>query len=445
MEQQATITGLTLFVTVILSAVTMGIPRKYILLPFVIGACWVPADQTIMIGELNFQVLRVLVVVGILRLFLRGETIRIRWNRFDKMVLAWALIGSVIYVLQWMTMGAVINRCGRMLEWLGLYWVFRQSIRSWDDVRLAHVAFAVCAIAMVPFVAHEWAAGSNPFSLLGRVRTSLREGNYRCQATFPHAIMMGLFWATLLPLFVGFAKHRRKILFWAAVAACAFMIAGTNSSTPILTLAAVCALLLVYRWRQYAGMAAWGTVALLVVLHIVMKAPVWHLLARVSVVSGSTGWHRYSLIDGAIRHFSEWMLLGTHNTGHWGVGLQDITNQFILEGVRTGAVGLALFCAILFMGARAALRLSLHSREKEEPLLAWCVFVTIIGHCMSFVGVSYFGQITMTWYLLLAVSSMAYSKVYDKSPRPAKRAVIVAGPQEACCRSLDRGRSQTCL
>ncbi len=445
MEHQATITGLTLFITVILSAVTFGIPRKYILLPFVIGACWVPADQTIMVGELNFQVLRVLVVMGILRLYMRSEVVRIRWNRFDKLVLAWALVGSVIFVIQWMTLGAVINRCGRMLEWLGLYWVFRQSIRSWDDIRLAHVAFAVCAIAMVPFVAHEWMSGTNPFSLLGRVTTKLREGNYRCQSTFPHAIMMGLFWATLVPLFVGFAKYKHKLLFWTAVGACVFMIAGTSSSTPILTLAAVFMLLLVYRWRKYTRAAAWGTVALIVVLQIVMRAPVWHLLARISVVSGSTGWHRYSLINGAIRHFHEWMFVGTHSTGHWGVGLQDITNQFILEGVRGGALTLALFCGILFLGARAALRLSLQSREKEESFLAWCVFVTIIGHCISFIGVSYFGQITMAWYLLLAGASLTYSKVHDKSPRSAKRAVVVTQPQEVYCNSAGHGHSQAYL
>ncbi len=430
MEQQATITGLSLFITVVLSCVMLAVPRKYILVPFVIGACWVPADQTVMLGELNFQVLRILVVVGILRLWVRGEIISIRWNRFDKLILAWALVGSVFYVLQWLTMWALINRCGRMLEWLGLYWVFRQSIRSWTDIRFAYVAFAVCAIAMAPFVAAEWASGANPFASLGRVTTALREGNFRCQATFPHAIMMGLFWATLVPLFVGFARQGHKMLFWTAVAASAFMIVRTNSSTPILTLVVAFALLLVYRWRHCTRTVVWGMVAMLVALDIVMKAPVWHLIARVSVVSGSTGWHRYALIDAAIRHFGEWMLFGTHSTGHWGWGLQDITNQFILEGVRGGVVTLALFCVILFIGARAALRLSLHQGKKDEPYLAWCIFVTIIAHCVSFIGVAYFGQITMIWYLLLASIGFFYSQA-DKAHRPVARTVAVMSPQHA--------------
>jgi len=430
MESQATITGLTFFFTVVLSAVTIGVPRKYILLPFVVGACWVPADQTIMVGELDFQVLRVLVVVGMLRLWMRGEVIAIRWNRFDKLILAWALVGSLIYVLQWLTLAALINRCGRLLEWLGLYWVFRQSIRSWADVKVAYGGFAVCAIAMAPFVAAEWASGINPFGALGRVTTILREGNFRCQATFPHAIMMGLFWATLVPLFIGFSRQGHRILFWLAVAAAAFMVVATRSSTPVLTLGVVIALPFTYRWRQYTRTVSWGIVGLLFALHLAMNAPVWHLVSRVGLVSGSTGWHRFHLIDAAIRHFTEWMLIGTRYTGHWGYGLEDVTNQFILEGVRGGLITLVLFCAILFAGARAVVRLSLHSQEKDERYLAWCVFVTILAHCVSFIGVSYFGQITMIWYLLLASVGLLYGKEY--APRRAQRPVVVAqGMMEA--------------
>lgn len=430
MGEQVLITDLTLFLTAVLSVLTFALPRKYVLVPYVIGACWVPADQTVMVGELNFQVIRILVVVGALRLWIRGEIVPVRWNRFDKLVLAWALVGSMVYVLQWGTMGAVINRCGRLLEWLGLYWVFRQSIRSWTDLRFAYLAFAVCAIAMVPFIAWEWSSGVNPFSALGRVTTALREGNYRCAATFPHAIMMGLFWATLVPLFVGFARQRPPgLLFWAAVAATVFMVWATASSTPLLTLAGVAGLLCVYRWRQHTPLAAWTLLGLIAGLHVVMKAPVWHLLARVSVVSGSTGWHRYHLIDGAIRNFSKWMVLGTKNTAQWGYGLEDVTNQFILEGVRGGLVTLVLFCAILFVGARALLRLSLQSREKGESFLAWCLFVTIVAHCVSFVGVSYFGQITMIWYLLLAGVGLFYGRV--TAPQRVKRTVAAARLQQA--------------
>ena len=432
MNSSTTITGPTLLITIVLAIMTFVIPRRYILLPYVIGACFAPADQTVMVGELNFQVLRILVVVGMLRLALRGEIIAIRWNRFDKLILAWFVVGSMVYVAQWMSLGAIINRCGRFVEWLCLYWMFRQSVRSWEDLRFAYVALAFCALAMLPFVVLEYVRGVNPFAVLGRVVTAFREENYRCQATFPHAIMMGLFWATLVPLFVGFAKqqvHYRWVL-WAAVGASSLMIWMTASSTPVLTEMAVVVLLLAFPLRHYAGTASWGVLALLIALHFTMKAPVWHLVSRVGVVSGSTGWHRFYLIDQSIRNFRHWMFLGARDTRSWGLGLEDVTNQYILEGVRGGFVTLILFCVILFVAARTALRLSLRSPDRSESYLAWGLFVTMIAHCVSFIGVSYFGQIDLIWYLLLAGVAFAYGQVHE-APLRVERVVVVARPLPA--------------
>jgi hypothetical protein len=432
MNSPTTITGPTLLITIALAIMTFVIPRRYLLLPYVIGACFAPADQALMAGELNFQVLRILVVVGMLRLTLRGEIIAIRWNRFDKLILTWFVVGSMIYVTQWMSLTALINRCGRFVEWLCLYWVFRQCVRSWKDLRFAYVALAFCAVAMLPFVVLEWIQGANPFAMLGRVVTALREENYRCQATFPHAIMMGLFWATLVPLFVGFARQQGhyRVVLWAAAVASALMIWMTASSTPILTVMAVAVLLLAFPLRQYTGTAAWGLLAMVIALDFVMKAPVWHLVARVGVVSGSTGWHRFYLIDQAIHNFRHWMLLGTRDTRGWGLGLEDVTNQYILEGVRGGFLTLILFCGILFVAARTVVRLSLRSRDTSESYLAWGLFVTIIAHCLSFIGVSYFGQIDMIWYLLLASVAFAYSQVYE-APQRVERVAVVARSQHA--------------
>jgi hypothetical protein len=413
-ETQETITALTLLVTLFLSLLVFVIPRRYVMVPFAVAACWVPADQRIVWLSLNFHVLQILILAGAARLWLYGEIKPIRWNRFDRLFLVWAAVHTLVYVLQWMSLSAIVFMSGRLLEWLGLYWIFRQNLHSWKDLESISVVLAVCALAMAPFVALEWISGRNPFTMLGRVSTFTREGNFRCAATFPHAIIMGLFWVTLVPLFVGFAKEKRhRTLFWSAVVASVFMLWGTASSTPVLTLVVVAALVLAYPLRQYTRHGAWGVVGLLVVLQIVMKAPVWHLLSRVSVVSGSTGWHRYYLVNQAIQYFWEWALLGTRDTAHWGMGLADVTNQFVFEGVRGGFVSLVLFCVLLVMACRVFVRRSLRPTEKGESYLAWGVFVALIGHIVSFFGVAYFGQITMLWYLLLASAGCFYGRAQE--------------------------------
>jgi hypothetical protein len=301
-------------------------------------------------------------------------------------------------------MRALIYKCGVLFNVIGLYWLFRINISSWGDIKSVSKIFAICSLVSAVFVGLEWATGTNPFVVLGRVGTVVREGRYRCQASFPHSIMLGLFWVTLVPLFIGFARQdKSKLLLWSAVAASAFIAAATTSSTPILTLLIVLILLCGYRWRRYTACAGWGLFASLVALHIVMQAPVWHLISRVGVVGGSTGWHRYNLINQAINHFGEWLFLGCRSTAHWGWGLSDITNQYILEGVQGGFVTLVLFLVMIYIALRTFLRLSLQYQEHKQQFLAWCLFVTMLGHCVAFLGASYFGQIMMWWYMTLAI------------------------------------------
>ena len=118
---------------------------------------------------------------------------------------------------------------------------------------------------------------------------------------------------------------------------------------------------LIFGWLAFLLVFGW-----LCVLHfLLMKQPVWHLLARIDLVGGSTGWHRYHLVDKFFDYFHEWWLLGTPNTGHWGPGLHDVTNQFVAEGVSGGILQLAGFCASIwfaFTGVSRSLVTGLSAR-----------------------------------------------------------------------------------
>jgi hypothetical protein len=169
----------------------------------------------------------------------------------------------------------------------------------------------------------------------------------------------------------------------------------------------------------------WFVVAVLAGLQLVMKGPVWGLIARVDIVGGSTSWHRFLLIDGAINHFNEWWLLGTQDTAHWAptfdsIGLGDVTNQFVLEGVRGGFATFVLFVWLIvlaFSGVGALRRVQV--RNRANVCMAWALGISILAHCVNFIGVSYYGQIDMVWYLALA---MVASVSCD--PRRAARAAL---------------------
>ena len=396
----------TIFIAAFLVILTFAVPRKYFLVPYVVAACFVPTDQRIIIMGLDFTILRILVVAGVLRILLYGEQKLIKWNKLDMTILLWVFYGASVYVIQWMNTKAIINRFGVIFDVVGLYWLFRQKIRSWNDVKFVFTLLAISVVILVPLVALEWSTGRNPFVILGRVMTNVRSERYRCQAAFPHSIMLGLFWATLVPLFVGLGITEKKVLYWIAVAAAVFITMASASSTPILVLAIVLVGLLWFRWRQLTSKTGLCLLALLTALHIVMRAPVWHLLARINVIGASTGWHRYNLIDKAIEHFGEWVFIGCRTTDHWGFGLGDLTNQYILEGVRGGFITLLIFLAMIYRVLKTLLNLSIQEKDSKKQFLIWCLFTMIIGHCAAFLGVSYFGQITMLWYMMLAIAGL---------------------------------------
>jgi hypothetical protein len=345
-----------------------------------------------------------LVLIAVLRIFVLGEHRVIIWNIFDKAVIAWAICGAVVYVIQWADTRSLIYKSGFLFDIFGQYWIFRQAIRSWEDVRSVISFLAVCVIAITPFVLFEFVTHQNVFVMLGTVVTEERMGRFRCQASFPISILLGLFWAILFPIFIGMGiVGRDKMLYMGAAISSVFMVIASASSTPLLTWLVITILLCMFKWRKYTFLAWKLLLLFLIGLHIVMKAPVWHLIARIKFVEGSTGWHRFYLIDQAITHFGEWALIGTRSTANWGYGLVDVTNQYVLEGVRGGAITLVLFLTMLVIAFH---KLGLFLKEhhyRDRQILVWCIFVSLFGHCIAFLGVSYFGQIGLLWYLTLAV------------------------------------------
>ncbi|MBN2457228.1 MAG: hypothetical protein JXB29_11950 [Sedimentisphaerales bacterium] len=413
--------GPTIIITCILVLLTFALPRKYFLIPFILTVSFIPFDQRVIIGGLDFTPLRILLVIGVLRTFLRSEARHIKWNVFDKMIFAWAAWGAIAYIIQQGNMSAVINRSGVTFDIVGLYWLFRQNIRSWDDVDFIARAFAAAALVSALMVLLERGTGCNPFQILGRVYTGMHRGRYRCRGSFQHSIMLGLFWVNLIPIFVGYALTNRAKAFywWMTAAACVLIVFSSGSSTTLVTLLWILLLLPLFAIRQHGKVMAFGLLGSIAGLHLVMNKPVWHLIGRVRIISGSTGYHRYRLIDAAVKHFDEWAFVGIRNTEHWGYGLFDITNNYIRQGVNGGVVTLGLFIVVLVMAISICGRYSLRKVPRKEQWLAWAFCVSVLAHCMSFLGVSYFGKIPMLLYLTFAVVAMVYDM--SRSPSLANR------------------------
>lgn len=412
--------GLT--AVLILGALLLVVPRRHAVWPIIFMACFVAPAQRVVVFTLNFNLLRIMVLFGTIRLAVRGEWRGMRWNRIDILLVLWTVSGALIFIISYATAEAVKYRLGTMYDAVGMYFLFRMLIRDWSDVRTTTMGFIVVAAPVAIAFMIEHATGRNMFAQLGGVPeiTIVREGRLRCQGAFAHSILAGCFWAGVMPLMAAQWWCDSSARMWSAIGlvASTVIILLCASSTPIAAIGFGLVGGALFPLRRHLRYVRWGSVVLLLSLHLVMNAPVWHLISRIDVAGGSFGWQRYHLIDETIRHFDDWWLLGTHSTVRWGEDLYDVTNQFILEGVRGGALTLCLFVAMIGFSFQAVGRLC-RSVEQDRPklILAWALGVALFIHCMNFMAVSYFGQIEMVWYLLLA--TIASLQALPRTRRPA--------------------------
>lgn len=425
---QTRIHPIGLAMTIVCGLGVLGLPRRMAVWPFILMACMVAPAQRLVVGGLDFNLIRLLVLFGAARVALRGEYSEIRWTAVDAVVIAFATVRTMAYTIQQADVSALIFQAGQTFDAIGLYFLFRCLIRDKTDIVRTIVGFAAMSIPVAIAFALEKQSGRNVFSVFGGVPeiTMIREDRRRCQGAFSHPIIAGCFWAAMMPLIAALWWQGPVNRLWAMVGTvCAGMIVVfTASSTPVTgVLFGILggAMFIVRWWMRWIVM---GAFMLGVFLHFSMNAPIWHLISRITIAKGNTGYHRFQLIDNAVNRFDEWALVGTKSTAHWFWGGQDVTNQYVIEAVRGGFLTLALFVAtiwIAFMYAAKSWRAS--GRDRSTVVLSWALGVALWVHCTNFIGVSYFGQGTFVWYLHLAM----IVSMWEFVRRTAAARAVVAG------------------
>jgi hypothetical protein len=420
------VTTAGLSVSLLMALLLLFVPRRFAVLPVIILVCFMPMGQYFVLAGMTFTMIRVLLLFGWLRLFFRGEFRGFRWNTVDKLLIAWVIARTINYTIVWGTWAAFVNRMGHAYDIVGSYIVFRCIVRGPDDFHQAirFLAYFMGPLAML--MVAEKLTGRNPFAVFGaNPMSEIRDGVIRCQGPFLHSILAGTFGATTLPLFIGMWLYRRSALVLGSLAVISSTVitAVCGSSGP--ALAYVAAIVTFALWPMHRKMRTirWGAVVVLAALQFVMSQPIWFVMARLTVFSGSTGWFRGFLIDQCIRHLGDWWLVGSKAAPTWHLFLYDITNQYLLEGLNGGLLALILFVAILAYSFRTigqAVRSS--NSDQNSKLFAWALGAALFAHAISFMSVSYFDQNVIILYMLLAgVSVVGVMPVSSPANSPASQ------------------------
>ena len=400
--------------TFLLALFALFSDRRKAIVPLLIAACAIPMAQRLVIFGADFTMLRILIVAYVARVMTRGEFRSIGWNRLDTAMLLWSICGTAVMFLAHGSLEVLVYRLGWSFDMLGIYFVVRFLIRSWSDLKFAASALALLSLPVAILFAVEWSTAYNVFSVFGGVpaETWMRDGRLRCQGAFAHPILAGTFWAAALPLIWTLRKDKNFLMRLGTID-CLFIVATCSSSTAILsTLVAVTGVAL-FPWRRHRTRMWIGLFVLLISLHVVMKAPVWHLMSRVDFTGGSTGYHRFRIFDTFVKNFSKWYLVGEPDPLSWGVWeMRDVTNTYIAQALSGGLLTLIVFLLVLifaFGNVGRALNTRSIARSLKRQWVCWCIGVAILVHAVTFLGVGYFGQMIVILYLELSLASCVYT------------------------------------
>jgi hypothetical protein len=258
---------------------------------------------------------------------------------------------------------------------------------------------------------YEKIAVTNVFGLLmggGPVAPDIRSGHVRCRGPFRQQILASAFGGTLAPLFLWLWKGGGfKAWAVAGLAASAVITITSSSSTGLSAFGFGIMALCLWPLRRHMRLFRWGAVALVAGLALTMRAPVWYLLGRVDFAGGSTGWDRAHLIDVFARHVGDWWLVGAHQADYmtwldvdygW-----DLCNQYMSTCATGGLAALALLIAVIALSFRKiGVARKLADGEPAEQLL-WALGAVMAGHLAAFMGISYFDQTRVWWFMTLAM------------------------------------------
>jgi len=415
----------------------LTLPRGKAIVPFLLAFFITPLGQVVVLGPFHFTVLRILIIAGLARRlsFRKSSSTGGKYpggfNAIDWVVVLWAVSAVIVFWIEWPESQAIIKGLGDTLDILGGYLVVRSLIPDHEAIRRTIKVLAViCAINGICMIA-EKIIHINVFGLLGGIAlpSTVRDGHIRSAGVLG-CLYAGAFSGVLIPLFLWmWTEKRSRMMAYVGLFGATAMVITSYSSTSWMAYGGSILGLCFWPLRKQMRLVRWGLVLCLTGLHLVMKAPVWALIARIDLTGSSSGDQRYQLVDMTIRHFSDWWLIGFKHPGLWGWDAWDLCNQFVAVAITGGLITLIFYVAIFSrcFSAIGKARKQVEGDRGQEWFL-WCLgsvlFATVVAHF----GINYMQQLLMGLFPSLACISVATFEARQTVPVLEKRENVQFAP-----------------
>lgn len=386
--------------------------RNKVVVPFLLTYFTIPLGQVLVIGGIHLTVPQMLILAVLARMaFQRPSSdgrLPGRFNSLDRVVVLWSLSALIFFNLQFMETQALIKSLGDFIVALGGYLAARFLIPDIETVRRTLKVLAViCAIQGACMLSEQF-THQNVFNFLGANQPKIRSGSLRSEGVLG-TLYGGVFAGALIPMFLWlWTDGKPRTAAFAGFCGATAMVFTSHASTSLMAYSSSLIGLGFWPLRKRMRLIRWGMVVILVALHLVMNGPVWSLIEKIDVLTGSNSYHRYMLVDNCIRHFSDWWLIGYKDYGNWGHVTWDLCNQFVVAALTGGLVTLVLYIAIFSQsfGAIGTRRYHVEGNRGQEWFL-WCLGSFLLSNVVSSFGINYMAQLQMFLFSLLACISVA--------------------------------------
>lgn len=419
--------GVTLTIATIISTLAVILRPPYALAIYVTALVWYPNYLTVSVGTIDISVGRIVVGVLLLRCLFDSRIRRkFTWSRLDTLVALSMIVYVVVTCITQPMPSSLENRGGFLMDTWFAYLVTRFLITKRKDLlaMLKFVSVVLAPLAILGVI--ESVTGKPPFRILLGSSSffrhvsdyGLRFGFNRAVGPFSHSILFGCAFAMFLPLIYYFRHEKgdwRTLAYILSSVAMAGALSSMSSGPWVMVLVMIFCLSM-EKYKHWVKPMFIFFVFSCVFIAIASNRPFYHVIASYANPLGGSGWHRAKLIDLAIEDFDKWWLVGfgTEDPG-WsyrlGMGKTDITNEFILAGVKYGILGVISLCAVLTLSFRGLIRAYRKTIDPKLRSLYWSLGCILFSVIVTWMSVSFFGQLMPLFYFFLGIIGSSFGFV----------------------------------
>jgi hypothetical protein len=333
-------------------------------------------------------------------------------------------------------MRALENRSGFLMDTFLAYLAARFCLTDWESLITVTKWLAVILIPLALMGVLEATVIWRPYGHLRqycpwRPDARLQPGRFgleRAAGPFGHAVLFGACFTTFLPL-VYALRHQQGSWRTMAYFSSGMLIIGCSSTVSagsvsmLITALFALAMERFKRWIKPLGVSA---IVSVVLIGIISNRPFYHVIVTRLNPLGGSGWHRARLIDAAVEHLREWFWAGYGpNDPGWGsslgMGWTDVTNQYLLMGVKYGVLGIIALCLVLVIVFHRLIRLH---NESGNPIIkswVWAFGSSAFSIAVVWNSIAFFEQMEVLFYCFLGMTGSLLNFGRVLSSRQLKR------------------------